>query len=237
MQRYFGTRNNDKTFNLINDDIYHILKVMRMKTNDKIEVICDEKLYLCTLEIKEEHIIIKEEKLLDIYHKDKLEVTLLLPLLKEQKMDFVLQKSTELGISKIIPIKTSRSIVAIDKKREAKKLERWMKIVKEASEQSKRFDIPVIMPIVDIKDLKNIEGTKLVLSVVEKNNNLKKALLNINNYDKLVIAVGPEGGLSQDEEDFLVNIGFSRVSLGKRILRVETVPLVVLSIINYENME
>ena len=88
-----------------------------------------------------------------------------------------------------------------------------------------------------IKDLKDLDGLKMVCSTVEKENLLKKFLTAHTNYDKINIVMGPEGGISPKEEEMLVDLGFERVSLGKRILRVETVPLFVLSVLNYEFME
>lgn len=235
MQRYFSnSKENDKLF-LINDDIYHITRVMRMKDNDKIEVIYDNDLYICNVIINElpwVDIISKEEGKIE----DK-EIILAIPLLKEQKMDLVLQKTTELGVTKIIPVIMERSIVKIDDSKEVKKIDRWSKICKEASEQSKRNSIPVISNIMTLKELVKEEGIKIVCSTIEKENNLKKFLTEHKNYDKIIIVVGPEGGISSKEEEYLVSEGFTRVSLGKRIMRVETVPIFILSALNYEFME
>ena len=165
------------------------------------------------------------------------EIILAIPLLKEQKMDLVLQKATELGVTKIIPVTMERSIVKLDDSKEVKKIDRWSKICKEASEQSKRNSIPVISNIMTLKELVKEEGIKIVCSTIEKENNLKKFLTEHKNYDKIIIVVGPEGGISSKEEEYLVSEGFTRVSLGKRIMRVETVPIFILSALNYEFME
>ena len=190
MQRYFSnSKENDKLF-LINDDIYHITRVMRMKDNDKIEVIYDNDLYICNVIINElpwVDIISKEEGKIE----DK-EIILAIPLLKEQKMDLVLQKATELGVTKIIPVIMERSIVKLDDSKEVKKIDRWSKICKEASEQSKRNSIPVISNIMTLKELVKEEGIKIVCSTIEKENNLKKFLTEHKNYDKIIIVVGPE---------------------------------------------
>ena len=235
MQRYFSnSKENDKLF-LINDDIYHITRVMRMKDNDKIEVIYNNDLYICNVIINElpwVDIVSKEEGKIE----DK-EIILAIPLLKEQKMDLVLQKATELGVTKIIPVTMERSIVKLDDSKEVKKIDRWSKICKEASEQSKRNSIPVISNIMTLKELVKEEGIKIVCSTIEKENNLKKFLTEHKNYDKIIIVVGPEGGISSKEEEYLVSEGFTRVSLGKRIMRVETVPIFILSALNYEFME
>lgn len=235
MQRYFSNlKENNKLF-LINDDIYHITRVMRMKDNDKIEVIYNNDLYICNVILNElpwVDIISKEEGKIE----DK-EIILAIPLLKEQKMDLVLQKATELGVTKIIPVIMERSIVKLDDSKEVKKIDRWSKICKEASEQSKRNSIPVISNIMTLKELVKEEGIKIVCSTIEKENNLKKFLTEHKNYDKIIIVVGPEGGISSKEEEYLVSEGFTRVSLGKRIMRVETVPIFILSALNYEFME
>ena len=235
MQRYFSnSKENDKLF-LINDDIYHITRVMRMKDNDKIEVIYNNDLYICNVILNElpwVDIVSKEEGKIE----DK-EIILAIPLLKEQKMDLVLQKATELGVTKIIPVIMERSIVKLDDSKEVKKIDRWSKICKEASEQSKRNSIPVISKIMTLKELMKEEGIKIVCSTIEKENNLKKFLTEHKNYDKIIIVVGPEGGISSKEEEYLVSEGFTRVSLGKRIMRVETVPIFILSALNYEFME
>lgn len=235
MQRYFSKEKIDNHFILKEDDYYHIKIVMRMKNNDKIQVVFEEQPYLCKIESIENEIQIvileKLEKKEEIMPK----VTLLIPILKEQKMDYILQKATELGVSEIIPVNMSRSIVKVDEKEEKKK-QRWIRIVKEASEQSYRNTIPTISSIQKIDDL-DIEGLKIICSTVEKENTIKRVFQNQVNCDKINILIGPEGGIDPKEESILKDKGFMPVTLGNRIMRVETVPLYLMSIINYEYME
>ena len=237
MQRYFSNKLIDNKFELKSDDIYHITRVMRMKTGDKIEVVYNEKVHLCCLEIVNHNVnvnILSENK------KDEQRVcekVLVIPVLKENKMDLILQKATELGVDKIIPIAMERCIVKVDADREEKKLERGNRICKEASEQSMRVTIPVITPVKKLEDLENMDGVKLVCSTIERKNTIKMFLQSHKTYDKIIIAIGPEGGLSLKEEQYLNSIGFSSVTLGNQIMRVETVPMFMLSVINYENME
>lgn len=235
LQRYFSKQKIDNTFILNNDDYYHIKTVMRMTNNDNIEVVYEEIPYLCEITNIENDIKIKIVKELDVI-KDKMPyVTILIPILKEQKMDYILQKATELGVNKIIPVIMERSIVKVNEK-ELKKLERWNRIVKEASEQSHRNTIPKIDKIEKINTLK-LNGLNLVCSTIEKQNTIKKVFKNNYNCDKINMLIGPEGGISPKEEEILINNGFIPVSLGNRIMRVETVPLYLMSIINYEYME
>ena len=228
MQRYFSNLKKDNCLILNSDDLYHIKTVMRMK-EDLIEVVYQNKLHICKLD-KDYNALIVEEK--DDVNDKKVSYTLCIPLLQEQKMSFVLQKATELGVDEIIPVLTTRSIVKINDK-ETKKIERWNKICKEASEQSKRLDIPIIQKITKIDDLK-LDGLKLLCSTQEKQNTLKNVLKKSSNYDKIIMIVGPEGGLTNEEENKLKKLDFVPITLGKNIMRVETVPIYLLSVLNYE---
>ena len=166
-----------------------------------------------------------------------IELVVVCSLVKEQKMDLILQKLTELGVSKIIPLKTERSIVKIDEKRESKKLIRWQAICKEASEQAKRNSVPIVTDVYTLKDLiKEESDIKLLCSVNEKNNFINNYLQNYENCAKMIVVIGPEGGFSDKEEEFLVSNGYDRVSLGNRVLRVETATIYVASIINFCSM-
>ena len=231
MQRYFSKLKKDNILILSKDDLYHIKTVMRMKEN-YIEVVYNNQLHICKLD-KDYNAVI--EKILVTKNEKKYKYILCVPLLQEQKMSFVLQKATELGVDEIVPFLTSRSMVKIDGK-ENKKIERWNKICKEASEQSKRLDIPFITNVKKIEQL-DYDGLKIVCSTREKDNTIKKVLKNNLKCDTIIMLIGPEGGLTELEEDKLVNMGFKLVTLGNNILRVETVPIYLLSVLNYELME
>ena len=234
MQRYFSKELNNNKFKLNNDDLYHITRVMRMKNGDNIEVVYNEEVYICELSITDiVEVIVKNKE--ESNNINDVEKVLIIPLLKEVKMDLILQKSTELGISKIIPVIMERSIIKL-KDKELKKIERWNKICKEASEQSKRVNIPIVTEVKTLKELENIDGLKIVCSTKEKDYTIKKYLNDNKGYDKINIVIGPEGGISPKEEEYLNSIGFKSISLGNYIMRVETVPMYILSVINYENM-
>jgi len=233
MQRYFALEKKDNLFFLKEEDYYHIKVVMRIKIGEKIEVVYNEEAYLC--KIIENYQIEIIEKM--VSKEIKIETTLILPLLKEQKIDLILQKSTEMGINKILFYNAKRSIIKFNVAKEPKKLERWSRICKEASEQSKRCNIPQIGVIDKIEELKNLEGLNLICSTLENTNNLKKVLQANKNCVKINMIVGPEGGFDSNEEEKIVSLGFNRVTLGSTIMRVETVPIFLLSVINYEYME
>lgn len=232
MQRYFNDKNLD-IFELSSDDSYHIIKVMRNNIGDKVEVVIDKHLYICEIvQIKD---LVTVKKIQEVESDSELPcyVTIAQSLVKEQKMDLILQKSCELGVSEIIPINTTRSIVKLDKK-ETKKIERWNKILKEASEQSKRTVIPKINEIMDIKDLSKLDyDIKILCTVNELSMSLKKVLSKDLNNLKILLVIGPEGGFTEMEEKNLIDNGFISTSFGKRVLRTETASLYALSIINY----
>lgn len=236
MQRYFAESKNGNNFLLKNDDIYHIKTVMRMKENEKIIVVYENIPYLCELENINQNLIVNIKEQLEIRNDKLPKITLIIPLLKEQKMDLILQKATELGVSEIIPVILSRSIIKIDGKKENSKIDRWMRIVKEASEQSHRNEIPTITNVKKIEELE-LKDLNIVCSTRERANNIKYTLKNNSSCGTINVVVGPEGGLTEKEEEILLKKGFEAVTLGTRIMRVETVPIYIMSVINYEYLE
>ena len=119
MQRYFATEKKENNFVLDDKDLHHIKNVMRMKDNDNIEVVFDEKLYNCKINYNNEvHITIIDEVISSFNKMTK--ISIIVPVLKENKMDFILQKSTELGVDEIIPIITERTLVKLNDKENKK---------------------------------------------------------------------------------------------------------------------
>lgn len=231
MQRYFAKdKINDKLY-LEDGDYHHIKNVMRNNIGDNIEVAYDNIIYICQIK----NVSPLELGIISSVTEDremKTDLTIALSLVNEQKMDLILQKLTELGVSKIIPIKTERSIIKLDEKKEEKKIARWQTICKEASEQSKRIKIPKVENIITLKELIKIDNDlKLICSL----NEYTKPLHNYLNIDtkEVLFVIGPEGGFSKQEEELLLNNKFLPVSLGKRVMRVETAAIYVASIVNY----
>lgn len=231
MQRYFVEEKNNNNFLLTDSDIHHIKKVMRCKTNDKIEVVYDKTVYLCNIDNIETLTL----SIIDSYKEEResnIKLTIAVALVQEQKFDLILQKLTELGVETIIPVKTERSIVKIDKTKEQKKKNRWETICKEASEQSHRVTTPEICEIITLKEIVNMKKQlNLICSLNESTKPLEEYLTN--DIKEILFIIGPEGGFSPKEEEYLYEQGFNRTTLGKRVLRVETAAIYVASIINY----
>ncbi len=237
MQRYFAKEKIENTFILEDLDYHHIKNVMRMKEKEEIEIVIDGILYLACVKNIIGDISVELLKELPFKQDKEVQKTICIPYLKEQKMDLILQKATELGVDEIILIPLERSIIKNKEEKENKKLERWTRIVKEASEQSKRLHIPKIIPLKDLESLKNLRGLKLICIAQRECKSIKKVVKTGVECDKISMVVGPEGGFSPKEEELFLQMGFIPVHLGKRILRTETVPLYLLSILNYELME
>lgn len=231
MQRYFVKEKIKDNFILYDTDIHHIKKVMRCKIGDKIEIVYDSTVYTCqinNLEPLELEIISsqKEDRELPV------DITIAISLVNEQKLDLILQKLTELGVSTIIPLKTERSIVKIDSQKVSKKIERWQMICKEASEQSHRTKVPKVENIINLTDLTKVDKQlKLICSL--RDNTKKLGEYFTNDTKELLFVIGPEGGFSPKEEELLLANNYKPVSLGKRVMRVETAAIYVASIISY----
>ena len=232
MQRYFAV---DKNLNISDKDKHHIINVMRMKLGDKIEIVYDEKIYLCEInDISKKDVSYSVKDIIDINNELPVKVTIAVSLVNEKKLDFILQKCTELGVYDFILVSSDRSKVKIDGK-EKKKIERWNTITKEAAEQSHRNIKPIVRDIMSINDVSKLDyDLKLTCSTKENEKTIKNVLQNSTNCDRIITVVGPEGGLTISEEEKLEKNGFIPVTLGNLILRTETVPIYIMSLINYE---
>jgi len=237
----------NETINIIGGDVNHIKNVLRKKEKEKIEIciIGNEEKGIDTIsEIEkiEENCIkcrILEYKVSET--EGKIQVTIFQGLPKSDKMELVIQKSVELGVYEIYPTEMKRCIVKLKEQEANKKIARWQKISEVAAKQSGRNIIPQIKEKVNIKQVCNLvkDYDKLIVAYEEeKENSLKSELKSIKSKDKenikIAILVGPEGGIDLAEIEELRKAGAVIVTLGKRILRTETVALNVLSNIMYE---
>lgn len=239
MQKFFVSRENinDSKVIITGDDIKHISKVLRKSIGD-ILIVSDG--YGMEYEVKISQLD-KEKLYADILQKTQakiqtLEVTLYQALPKLDKMDTIIQKCTELGITKIVPYISEFTVITIDEKKSDKKTERWRKIALEACKQCGRSVIPDVTPIHSFEDmLSEQQHYDIGIFAYEKENSSVKKLLKENSESKRIsIIIGPEGGFSKEEARKIVEYGAKSVGLGPRILRTETAGMVVLCIIMYE---
>ena len=232
MQRYFAL---NKNLDISDKDKHHIINVMRMKKDEEIEIVYDEKVYLCKIDnISKKDVSYKMVNELNQNNELPIKVTIAIPLVMEKKIDLILQKCTELGIYDFIVYESERSKVKVNEKID-NKISRWNLICKEAAEQSFRNHLPNILGIIKFKKLVNYDyDLALVASTKKVEKTLKNVMQNMTNYGRIIIVVGPEGGLTFNEEEFLLSNGFEPVTFGKTILRCETAPIFIMSAIKYE---
>ncbi len=246
MPKFFVTTNQieGNQVTIQNEDVNHIKNVLRAKIDDKINI-CDyqtSKNYVCKIEKIEDKCInckIMEEIASNV--EPHIQVTIFQGLPKADKMEWVIQKSVELGVYDITPVEMKRCVVKLKEKDKIKKLQRWQKISEVAAKQSGRDRIPHINSVININTLcEKIKGYDLVLVAYEneKQNSLKEELKKIQKpkdaETKIAVIIGPEGGIDKEEIEIFKKYHAKVVTLGNRILRTETVALNVLSIIMYE---
>ena len=232
----------NKEIKIMGENYNHIVNVLRIKENENILLTNKEiiKTYIAKIiSIKKGHIncSILEEIESDV--EPKIKVDLYQGITKSDKMEYIIQKCTELGINNIIPTKMKFCIGKIND--EEKKIERWNKIAEAAAKQSKRDYIPKIEKSSDIEKI--IERLKEYdIAILAYENEDKKTIKELlkskdieeSKINKIALIIGPEGGLDINEVEKLKENNCYIVSLGKRILRTETAPIAALSMLMYE---
>lgn len=230
---------NDKII-ISGEDVSHIKKVLRMNTGDGL-TLCDGKgiNYDAVIDSitdgKIECRVISENK---SETEANIEVTLFQGIPKAAKTDYIIQKTTELGIVRIVPVAMSRCVAKIDNAKDAaKKQQRWQKIAQEAAKQSGRGIVPVVdIPISFDKAVEMLLQNDIYFAPYEceEQNSLKSVLTSKNNAKKIGFIIGPEGGFDLKEIEKLKEKNIPTITLGKRILRTETAGEAVLAMTMYE---
>lgn len=226
------------------NDYNHIKNVLRKNIEDELNICNSENgiNYLCKIkEINEKQIILNIEEEIESTSESNLKITIFQGLPKAEKMELIIQKSTELGVTAIVPTVMKRCVVKIDDKDKSKKIVRWQKIAEVAAKQSGRDKITKIEDFKNIKNIcENINDYDAILLAYEneRNNSIKDEIQLLKQLDKqeynIAIIIGPEGGLELEEVQLLQNAGAKVITLGSRILRTETVSLTLSSILMYE---
>jgi 16S rRNA (uracil1498-N3)-methyltransferase len=218
--------------------VRHIRNVLRLKKGDEMTVFDGSgKEYEGTIVGESSSsVIMAIQEVLPSKTESPLEVTLAQSLLKGEKMDYLIQKATELGVREVVPFFSSRSIPLLEGSKRSARLRRWVKIAIEASKQCGRGVVPVIQPIQEYSGLLlSASQDSLCLILWEREGaRLGEVLTRVKEKTKVFFMVGPEGGFSEEEVENAKKAGFLPISLGERILRSETVSLSLLSILQYE---
>ncbi len=235
--------NSNQIFNneifIENSDVNHIKNVLRKNVGDIIKIACGGILYKTEIiEITPELIKCKIIEKLEDKSINSLRITIFQGMPKSDKLEYIIQKCTELGVYEIVPTMMKRCVVKFDEKDKSKKIERWKKIAEVASKQSQRNDILKVEKIETFEEMcSRLKDFEYVIFAYEKEEKvkLKEILQKIDkNISNIAVIIGPEGGIDDTEAETLNKLGVKSVSLGKRILRTETAPIALSSIIMYE---
>lgn len=232
MPRFFsGEAPFENSINLYGDDARHIGRSLRMRLGDVITVCYDKVDYSCRiLKISDEVInleVIDESPSLE----PDIDLVLYQAVPKLDKLELIVQKATELGAVRIVPVMTARCVSRPDSKQFAKKRERLERIAFEAAKQSGRGIIPEVMDIITLDEcIDQMKELDLGLICYEKGGKP------LNSFDypkggKIGVLIGSEGGFDEKEAKMCADAGISPVWLGARILRCETAPISAISII------
>lgn len=241
MYRFFESNAalHDGTIALSKENSHHMISVLRMNENEEFEIVIDQHVYLCRLENldKSEAIALIIEDYEDKNEAD-IKINLYQGIPKSDKLELIIQKAVELGVTKIIPFESSRTVVKWDAKKEAKKLKRYEEIAHSAAKQAKRAFVPAIEKSISFKEiLASLENKFVLLAYENRGTSLKSILQDKKDKveDKEInIIIGPEGGFSEEEVKVFEEIGAHIVHLGNRILRTETAAIAMLAMVQYE---
>ncbi|MCD4826573.1 MAG: RNA methyltransferase [Acholeplasmataceae bacterium] len=233
-QRYFLSKNDFENKIITSDDKHHILRVMRMKTDDQIEVCYQQICYLSKLKISDQDISFETLNRLEKRHS--VDMTLIQGLPKGNKLDIVCKYATMFGVSNIMFVQMDRSIAK--EKNSDNKIKRLHLIAKEAAELAHRFDVPEISFFKSLKDIAfNSFDVILLADENEKTKMLKDVIKTEDLHKKIALIIGPEGGITDGERVFFNQKNAHMISLGDNILPTEIAAIYALSYISVKNTE
>jgi 16S rRNA (uracil1498-N3)-methyltransferase len=238
MQRFLVNRQciDDESITITGDIVHQIRNVLRLQSGERIVVFDNEGLEYTVILDKVE----KDQVKGTICHtrqtvEPDIKITLYQALLKSDHFEFVLQKCTEIGVSVFMPIVCERCVV---RKPSANKIQRWEKVIKEATEQSRRGKLPILKSPVSFHEAcRSATGTSIIAGIgidSLKLRNILRQNIDADNCQSINIFIGPEGGFTAPEEEFARSCGIHKVTLGPRVLRAETAGLVAATAILYE---
>lgn len=232
MQQYFVDKIENNQAVISGQDAHHIKNVMRSNIGDNLRVCHNSVCYLGTIEELTKTVVLVS--IGDTFKSTelKMNIDIAQALIKREKFELMIQKSSELGVRTILPLKAKNAVVKINQNKVDAKLTRWNTIAKEACEQSERSKLSTVTSPKTLKEIDySVYDKVFVLYAREENNHLR---LENNQFENILIVIGPEGGFTQEEITALSALENSEVvSLGHRILRSETASLYMLSVLGY----
>jgi 16S rRNA (uracil1498-N3)-methyltransferase len=229
LRRWIADEHSGNTAALTGANAEHLARVLRARIGQEFAVACGEQVRLGSItSIEDERVEFALGELLPAAAQD-ISITLLLAIFKFDRLEWAIEKATELGVAKIIPVIAKRTDAHLAGAA-GKRVERWRRIAKEAAQQSRRTTVPEIADPLKLKlelERQATAGLHIVLSELEHERMLLQTLSGANDC---VLAVGPEGGWTADELKLFSESGWLACSLGENILRAETATIAALAI-------
>lgn len=241
MQHFFVTVDQikDGYIYVEGSDVNHIKNVLRMKIGEQLEISDGNHCkYLGHIESMGDHeiqVYIEEQSSVNTELRSRIYLFQGLP--KADKMELIVQKAVELGVTEVIPMTTKRAVVKLDDKKKSKKVERWNSIAVSAAKQAARGIVPTVSEVVTMKQAlvraKELDVCLIPYELAEGMDATRKMIEGIEPGQSIGIFIGPEGGFEKAEVDMAFELGAVPITLGKRILRTETAGMTTLSILMY----
>ena len=250
MHRFFisSAQSDGRVLSVTGEDVNHIRNVLRMRIGEDLEAVDENGLVsTCRITALDKETVTAEVLFTEMSGAElPSPLTLYMGLPKFEKMELIIQKAVELGASRIVPVKTARTVVKLDEKKAAAKQVRWQAIAEAAAKQSKRTVIPEVAPVMTYKEaLREASEISLadpghpgqVFIPYEKAEGVEasRALIRgLKTGSPVSVFIGPEGGFEEKEVELALEAGAKTLTLGPRILRCETAAITVLSLIMFE---
>jgi 16S rRNA (uracil1498-N3)-methyltransferase len=226
-RRWIADTWDEATASLTGEQAAHLIRVLRAQPGMEFDIVAGDRVWHAVIAAIDADSV-RFNLLAEIASDPALPITLLLSIFKFDRMEWAIEKSTELGVNRIIPVIARRSEKHLAQAA-PNRTERWRKIARESAKQSRRSDVPIIEDAIPLKAAATREGNALRLLLAEQERAttlraaLEAALKSANDeFPDIRLAIGPEGGWAPEEEALFDDEGWKPVSLGPRILRAET---------------
>lgn len=235
-RRWIADDWNNRTASLKGEQAAHLIRVLRAQTGMECDMVAGDRVWRAVISgISGD--AVQFTLLSEVEAEPALPVTLLLSVFKFDRMEWIIEKATELGAERLIPMIARRSEKHLVQSAPAR-VERWRRVAREAAKQSRRSDVPAVEEVMSLKSAMHIRaaqpGLNLLLAEQERSNTLYAAMragLHVLEKPAVHLAVGPEGGWTAEEEALFASEGWQAVSLGPRILRAETAGITAMAVV------
>ncbi len=236
MHRFFVNEKGKEEFSFREEQFHYLVNVLRMKVGERLVIVTVDQLqYLGEIVEITDEVRVRVVEALQKSSESPLSINLVQGIAKGDKMDYIIQKATELGVHRIIPLLSQYTVVQLKGEKKEKKQERWQKIALAAAQQAQRVKVPEVRIVSSLQEvLEGMSFEDMGIIFYEKESKGLKEVLNLSPSGEVYVFIGPEGGWHEKEVEMLKRAGAISAGLGNRILRTETAALTALAILQYQ---